>query len=231
MKIDILIPTRGRTSRLRALLRSLQNHTAKLAQLCVAVAVDDDDTLTRSQVPGLLEEFPFLKVFVNPRIDNGGDRWNSLAAVTDGAILGIGADDLIYQTPGWDEMVRAEFAKYPDRILLVHGRDGINGPEKMTHGFVSRKSTELLGYFLSSHFKMLWVDTWLEEIYNAIGRRRVIPDLMIRHLHFSQYPELCDATYACTRGPGQHEKQRAIWDATKEERVRDAEKLREIICT
>ncbi|MHC4644230.1 MAG: hypothetical protein ACYTBJ_01915 [Planctomycetota bacterium] len=229
MNIDLLIPTCERPTRLRALLQSLQNHTTKIAQLCAAVYVDDNDALTLSQLPALLRDFPFMKAFIYPPIDNGGDRWNALVKVTNGAIIGMGADDVIYQTPGWDDKVRAAFEAIPDRIALVHGRDGINGPEKVTLGFVSRKSTEILGYYLPSHFRMLWVDTWLEEIYNAIGRRVLIPDLMTRHLHFSVHPETWDETYAKWRGPGEHERQRGIWDATKDERIRDAERLRKAL--
>ena len=68
---------------------------------------------------------------------------------------------------------------------------------------------------------------WLEEIYNDIGRRVLIPDMMTRHMHFSVCPQAWDNTYAKWRKPGEHEKQRAIWESTKDERERDAEKLRE----
>jgi len=229
MRIDMLIPTRARPSRLHAFLQSLQNHTAQIDKLCAAVYIDQDDTVTLDAMPRLGRTFPFAKLLVRPRIDNGGDRWNELWRETDGEIIGLGADDFIVQKTGWDDMVRAEFEACPDHILLVHGRDGINDPEKVTQGWVSRKSTDILGYYMPSHFKMLWVDTWLEEIYNGLGRRKLIPDILIRHMHFSQHPQLWDETYARTRGPGEHEKQHAIWVATLGERVRDTAKLRGVL--
>ena len=229
MKIDMLIPTRARPSRLHTFLQSLQNHTAQIDKLCAAVYVDEDDMTTCEEVERLQRDFPFAKFVVGPRIDNGGDRWNALCRVTDGEIVGIGADDVIVQTSGWDDKVRAAFEARPDRILLVHVRDGINGPEKVTNGFVSRKSVDIVGYYLPSHFKMLWVDTWLEEVYNAIGRRKFLPDVMFQHLHWSVHPRLWDEVYAAPRGPGEHARQHAIWEATKSERIRDAEKLREAL--
>ena len=58
-------------------------------------------------------------------------------------------DDLTFDTPGWDGVVREAFEQTPDKILFAYGNDlGPHGETFGTHGFVHRRWVETLGYFV-----------------------------------------------------------------------------------
>jgi len=96
----------------------------------------------------------------------------------------MGGDDLIFHTKGWDTKVEAEFAKYPDKILLVYGDDGDPNTEKTnaSHGFIHRNWCNALGRYLPPYFSGDFVDTWLTFLADGVGRKVKI-DIVTEHLH------------------------------------------------
>ena len=107
-----------------------------------------------------------------------------------------GNDDIEFKTPGWDAMIEAEFAKYPDQILLCGGDDGFTHGKAIPHPFVSRKWCEIQGFFSAPYFESDYgTDTWNEDIARMIGRRVYLPELLIYHHHpcFGTGPK--DRTY------------------------------------
>lgn len=179
--ISVLIPTRKRRAGLERAVRSAIDTAANPRSLEFVAYVDLDDQDTYA-------DFPLdIKFVIGPRIVLS-NTWNKCAKVSTGEILCQGNDDCIWRTGGWDLDVENEFAKWRDRIVLVHGSDGTELPSGSKgkfgpHPFVHRKWVETLGYFTAPFFSSDYGDTHLNDLANAIGRRRYLP-FVIEHMHF-----------------------------------------------
>jgi hypothetical protein len=165
-----------------------------------------------------------VRIVRGPRIVLS-DCWNKLAEVADGEILGMGADDIRFRTFGWDSLVRSVFDDFPDRIVFVHGRDGIHDEKLATHGFISRRWFETVGYFTWGGFPADYADTWLHELAGRIGRRAFVPALLMEHLHPIARKAEWDQTHRERLARGREANVAQIWKDLEGRRIADAEKL------
>ena len=97
------------------------------------------------------------------------------------------ADDVVFETPGWDEHVRDVFRSVPDRIVMVCTRNGQD--DRPVLPFVSREWIDLAG-FTPDHLAGWFADEWIWSMAAEIGRVVFLDDVMIRHNQFG-----ADATY------------------------------------
>lgn len=177
--ISLLCPTRKRPDGLARMVESVRATARKNIEI-VCYVDDDDNSYDALEVAS-------IKFIHGPRIVLS-NMWNKCAEVANGEILGQMNDDIIFRTGGWDLDVENEFAKWRDRIVLVHGSDGTELPSGSKgkfgpHPFVHRKWVETLGYFTAPFFSSDYGDTHLNDLANAIGRRRYLP-FVIEHMHF-----------------------------------------------
>lgn len=157
----------------------------------ILVWVDDDD------IPSieLAKKLP-IRYIIQPRNRSLSKMLNGLAEIATGDILSLGNDDFIYRTPGWDVMIENAYAACPDKILMVHGTDGgVHCGNFAVIPFISRRWMEITGRFCPPYFPGHLVDTWLNEIANALGRRRYLPNVLIEHMHHSLGKSQFDQTY------------------------------------
>jgi hypothetical protein len=178
--------------------------------------IDDDDPCDYQTVG--------VRIVRGPRITLS-DCWNRLAEVADGEILGMGADDIRFRTSGWDSLISGVFDDFPDRIVFVHGRDGIHDEKLATHGFISRRWFETVGYFTWGGFPADYADTWLHELAGRIGRRVFVPSLLIEHLHPIAGKAEWDQTHRERLARGREANVAQIWNDLEGRRIEDAEKL------
>jgi hypothetical protein len=178
--------------------------------------IDDDDPSDYSQAGAAIVRGPRITL---------SDCWNRLAEKASGDILGMGADDIRFRTPGWDSLIRGVFDDFADGIVFVHGRDGIHDEKMGTHGFISRRWFETVGYFTWGGFPADYADTWLHELAGRIGRRAFIPSLMIEHLHPIAKKAEWDQTHVERLARGREANVVQIWKDTEGRRREDAEKL------
>jgi hypothetical protein len=124
-----------------------------------------------------------IKWVVGPRIMLT-NCWNKCIPLATGDIFMQGNDDIIFRTPNWDQMVEKEFTKVPDGILMVYGNDmGMHRETFGPHPFVHRRWVEILGYFIPPYFESDFGDAWVNDLANAVSRRRYIP-IEVEHMHF-----------------------------------------------
>lgn len=225
-RIDVLIPTRKRPGRLKELLESLWMTADHPEAVKPYFYIDEDDHETVAFLEDRLEP-NHLAWKVGPRVILSR-AWDALWHISSGPIIMHGGDDIIFTTKGWDEMARKAFSEESDAYWLVYGPDGIQNQALGTHSFVTRRATELLGYFVPPYFPALYNDTWLNEVYQRINRRKYVPSLAIEHKHFSKYPELWDETYAQKRAQNKA-KAHVLWQVTEDERIGWAERLAQAI--
>lgn len=181
--ISLLVPSRGRPDGCLAMWRSALDTADDPLSLQLVLYLDDDDpTLPGYRTWLNTSDASRIKAVTGPRIVLS-ETWNRCWAVCDGEIGWHGNDDIRFRTDGWDNLVRQAFADVPDRIVLVHGRDGAHDARMATHGFLHHRWTETVGYFVPPHFSSDYNDQWLSEIADRLGRRRFLPEVYTEHLH------------------------------------------------
>jgi glycosyltransferase involved in cell wall biosynthesis len=219
VNISILLATRNRPHNLRRLYRSIQDTATVMPE--VIVAIDDDDKVSVS----VAEELGF-KYIQGPRIPLS-KIYTKLAEAFTGDILMYGADDMVFRKKGWDDIVRADFEKYPDNILLVHSNDGIQGEGLAAFGFLHRKWVETLGYLFPPHFATVYQDTWITEAAKAVNRKIYHAFMIVAHMHHTAGKAPMDATYA--EGILKNEGDRLLWESTQSLLAKDIVKLKAVI--
>jgi hypothetical protein len=175
MKISILCPTRGRPEMVKSMWNSLRETSSVMPE--IVYYVDEDD----GTFPESFHCFTNVNVLRGPRILMT-EMWNRCAEAATGEIMLLSGDDVLFKTKGWDDMVRRAFAAFPDRLVMVHGDDGIWGNKFGTHCFLHRAWVDAVGYFSPPYFSSDYGDTWINDVFNAVNRRIYLP-FVTEHLH------------------------------------------------
>ena len=170
------------------------------------------------------------KVIVGARDRVMTRYWNELVPRALGEILMLANDDIVFRTPGWNVLVEAEFAKVPDRIVLVGGDDGVVHGTAIPHPFLSRRWVQTLGYMAAPYFESDYGgDTWNEDVAKALGRRVYLPDLLIEHCHFIYGKAAIDDTARERLARHLAQDPTALYRSLAAERAKDVEKLRAVM--
>lgn len=214
--VSILVPSRGRPDNLRRLYNSLLQTTGGEWELLVRL---DDDDPTR----GEYDQPPHQANVTAPR-GLMSQLWNDLIPYALGDIFMLGGDDITFNTPGWDGLIRDAFPE--DGIALVHGNDlSPNSATIATHPFVSRLWVETLGYLAPPYFASDYNDLWLTEVANDLGRHFYIPEVVTEHHHPAFGKAEFDATHLERIERHKAEAVDAVWRDTADKRQEDVDKL------
>jgi len=171
------------------------------------------------------------RLFVYPDGVGVSRVWNGLARDALGDLLLMGNDDQAYVTPGWDLRFAEEAARFPDGVFVAWCDDGINGGRHAAFPCVSRGWYEELGYFVpEGRFAFFRHDTWLYDIGHRLGRLAYVPDVLVRHAHWS-VGGVEDSTTRANRNADQATADQRAWVATEHLRIADAGKLRRLMAS
>lgn len=178
--IAILVPTRGRPDQCRRMIESVFA-TAKGAFVIYLYVADDDPNM---------DEYNELSKNYGHDDDiywcHGPDyptvyKWNMLAKeAKDADLFMLGADDMVFATPGWDEAIMDHYGKLENKIHVYHlqdSRDLLGTP----HPLATRECVSALGYFLCPIFYHWYGDTWLKVIAQANGIFTHLTDFTLVH--------------------------------------------------
>lgn len=220
MKIALLLPTRKRPDNLIRFYESVANTADDPENIEIIVYIDEDDA---SYDKIKLQD---LKKVRGPRIVLS-EMWNKCYEKSKADILGHMGDDIIFQTKGWDTVVRSTFDEYDDKIVFLYGDDGGPHTDFGTHGFIHRKWAEAVGYFVPPYFSSDYNDTWLNDVAKLIGRHRRI-DIFTEHMHPAFNKAELDITHQerLTRHRNDHVDELYRSEKMYNERENDADKLR-----
>jgi len=176
--ISITLPTRRRPNRVRKCIKSCVDLSQNSGDLEFLVYVDEDDHETRHST--LQDEFPdtTIKIFTGKRLFNTSAMHNYLAERVSGEIIGYLADDTYFITKNWDSYVKKTFVD--DQIWLVYPYEKHRGAKGAAHGFVSRKSIDIVGALMPCNS---FGDKWLWFVYCKIGRSKCLENIHICHDH------------------------------------------------
>lgn len=223
-KISILIPTRQRPANVERLIRSAYE-TAVLPPE-VLVYVDDDDP-QRDATQRVCDDLGAVCT-VGSRIVLS-EMWNSLARVASHNIMMHCGDDIIFRSHGWDQIVSEIFEGVPDKIGVVHGRDGFQDERLATHGFYHRRWMEVLGYLVPPYFSSDYNDLWNTEIADAVARRWYRPEIFTEHMHPVAGKGELDITHQERLARHERDNVAALYTNLAAERLHDVAKLRAAI--
>lgn len=233
--ISLLCPTRGRPIAASEFLNSVTDTVSGTYEVEVVFYHDDDDpTLSPNFKSGNTwrTKTNHKKVMavntIGPRLVMS-DYWNKLANIAQGDILGMMADDIRIRTSFWDVLVAQEFETWPDKLIFLFGRDGIQDENLGTHGFVHRRWVETLGHMTTPHFGMDYADTWMNDVARMVGRRVYKENLYTEHMHVSVQKSEPDATSDERIKRGEDVNYPALYDSLYSLRLEESDKLRSVI--
>ncbi len=180
-EIVILLSTRGRPEKLVEVFNSLQKSTADKVRTKLWLYVDEDDTVTRQAIDSKRFVDPGFPVIWNigPRTPEWGQTFHVLWARSgkDAEVYMMANDDVRFDTVGWDNVLRAEYAKYPDGIVLACPFDPV-APEIATFPILGSGWINELGFIYAGYFHYWFDDMWLDQVGRMIGRYINIPVLL-----------------------------------------------------
>lgn len=248
--ISILLPTRNRPDFMEKMIFSAVDLAKDKGNIEFILYMDFDDHESHKKLSEIHLKFPYVTGIMGSRTPSGHHvnlsiMWNECYRMSKGSIAMHAGDDIIFRTQDWDQIVRDKFNEYDDKIVFVYGNDG--NPDYRnedntrsvfgTHGFLHRNWVKTVGYFVPPYFTSDYNDTWLNEVARTIKRDAYV-DVLTEHMHPSLGKHEWDATH-------QERMQRAgnpevilpdgsieympsppqIFELTKQERYKDAEKL------
>jgi hypothetical protein len=219
--ISLCVPSRGRPDMLLRLFRSAAA-TAGNGKFELCCWLDEDDRHA--------DRYPQrqrIKYGNGPRpVDSDGilktsGLWTKAASLASGDILGLIGDDSTIDTPGWAEAIEAEFAKVPDRILMVYPEDG-TGRHRPETLFISREWLETTGEFTPEGYPGWMADNWIWTIAAEIRRVSFLSDVTIKHHQGSiKDPTLRDGREARDLMGGLRGIQAKFWSPTEKSKRDD----------
>lgn len=180
--ISILCPSRGRPQSLHRLLQSIQATASNLREIEVLIYLDQDDKSTTEHDYADYSFARFLR---------GNRMWmsliqNFLYSQSSGEIIMACADDFVFKTNKWDEVVVGSFANKQDPYWVLYGNDlGVHAGKIPTHFFLNRAWPTLLGTWVQPGRNSPW-DLWLLDVARQLDRLEYIRNLEFEHLNFRQ---------------------------------------------
>ena len=222
MKIALLCPTRNRVGDVKRLIKSIERTAYRFNTFILYLGIDEDDPARDMFTDQVLLK-RYIKIIDIP--NNGkfiglGKLWNIMASQVSEEILAMVGDDMVFETPNWDLKILREFNmknRPVDGIKMVHCNDGIHGPGNRhpdkylvpVNSFIYRTYYDVNGYYTRDELTHQYLDTWLGELFEALGRKTYRHDIMIRHLHFSQTGKVdkVTETLRANSDPGQVKRQ------------------------
>ncbi len=184
-EISMLLATRGRPEMLAESLATLKASTAQKDKTVLWVYVDEDDTATRQAIAGGKIPDPGFPIHwqVGPRTPGLGEThqamWNASGRASE--VYMISSDKANFETSGWDDVVRAKFAEYPDGALLAYAHDP-NTADQATYPILGWGWLRAVGYFFPGYFPFWFDDKWVDEIGRMADRYVKLP-IVIGPLH------------------------------------------------
>jgi len=233
-KISIILPTRTRSKQFTELIESIHNTSEDWSNIEICVYVDNDDIESKNTIESLIVKYSSsnLKYTTSENSLNLSEMWNyAYEKLATGNIIMHCGDDIRFRTPNWDTIIRGEFNKYDDKIILVFCKDGIQNENLATHSFVHRKWIEVSGFWLPPYFVSDFNDLWLDVVARGVGRSVYLGNIYTEHLHNAVGKATIDDNTTRRLERHQRESPQSLYDNKYHEREVQINKLKTFIQT
>jgi GT2 family glycosyltransferase len=176
----VMLPTRHRPEMARRCIDSFRE-TVSSPEVELTLVVDDDDHSYDEGFEGVHKATVTRGTLVT--------AINVAAAflAPDFGALMLVADDMIFQTPGWDEKLLAALGEIGGTGIV--GWDDKRRYDALEHVLMSTDIVRALGYFANPAMSHFYIDNAWTELGKRSGLLRYCPDVIIEHKHYSVDPE------------------------------------------
>jgi hypothetical protein len=187
MKILYKFATRSRPKKFFDRLEEIESLSVS-SDFLVHVTIDEDDeTMNTPQVLEALDRNPFTEYIVGRsagKIDAINRDMGRIVYPWD--ICVVMSDDMHFVKHGFDNIIRAAFAKYfPDFDGCVHFKDGPYGKRLMALNIQGRKYFERFGYLYNPEYISLFCDNEQKDVAEMLGKYVYMGDdtIIVKHIH------------------------------------------------
>lgn len=161
--IALLCPSKGRPDKLKCMWESVQATTSTRVKLYLAVSQEDYAQYQQFQGPR-------AQITIMPELMPTVQKWNYLADIamqeSTNNIFFLAGDDMIFDTPGWDNAIAEHYHSLENKIYVYHLQDS-RSKEGTPHPIVTRDYIKALGYMIPPIFVHWEIDVWTVAIAKA----------------------------------------------------------------
>ena len=177
-EICLIMATRGRPQMLAEVFSALKAHTVQTEKVSLWLYVDEDDAITRKAIAdGKLNDAGVqLHWHIGQQTSGLGQMQQILWQVSGrtAEIFMVLGDDVRFDTPGWDNILRETAAKFPDGIFLASPHDPMTA-DTCTYPVFGWRWLETLQSLFCGHFPFWYDDRWVHQIGEMVGRYAWLP--------------------------------------------------------
>ena len=177
-EICLIMATRGRPEMLAEVFTALKAHTVQKENVSLWLYVDEDDAVTRKAIAdGRLDDAGVqLHWHIGRQTSGLGEMQQILWQVSGrtAEIFMVLGDDVRFDTPGWDNILREVSAKYSDGIFLASPHDPMTA-DTCTYPVFGWRWLETLQSLFCGHFPFWYDDRWVHQIGEMAGRYAWLP--------------------------------------------------------
>lgn len=160
MEIAILVPSRERPEQLKRMIESAKKTAYNPVKIFLAISPEDEAA------------YQFIngntRKYIMPENMPTAHKWNLLADEamrnSDNTLFMVGADDMIFGTPGWDEALAKHYEALGARKQHVYHLQDSRDKDGTPHPIMTREYIEAMGYLVPPMFLHWHIDTWTVEL-------------------------------------------------------------------
>ena len=215
------------------LLQSIRSTAKNPNGIEIILRIDSDDLKTIAFTKRY-DKHP-LKIKIKDRSKFISDLWEDAYKLTSADRIMVCADDVIFRTDNWDEIIAKASPKPDKNVYFMYGNDLLQGKGLATLPILSRSWVKLAGYFMPRGYKVDWCDTHLHDIARRLAKIEGIDpkahikyfsEIIFEHMHPNLGKAPWDKTYAFRRKMGTEQAQ---YDKRANERAKIAIKMAKYI--
>ena len=207
MTVALLCPTRARPEQCKRMIKSAAITSTDKVLVYLAVSKNEFDIYKNTLSLYKNDKVEVLMVTMPDNLHTA-QKWNSLAELAmnkNPDYLMLGADDMVFETPCWNEALTET---KPHVYALQDSRDENGVP----HPIMSRAWVDAMGWFVPPIFTHWMIDSWSVEIAKANNCFTHLREYSLLHDKCNDRGEP-DETHSRIRNFGWHS--RDMWVAEK----------------
>ena len=178
--ITLCVPSRGRPELAKRMYDSAYLNCSHPKNVETRFYLNEDDPLLDTY----LKMLPHANLWIGPN-QSTSFSWNRLAFKAKHDIVCLMGDDVQIMTKDWDHLIKEQYDKYEDKILMVVPSDGrkknvdYSGSETKLwpdvklpcgHFEIHKNWISALGYFSPPFFWHFYLDTYTQKVARKINR-------------------------------------------------------------
>lgn len=181
-EICLIMATRGRPESLAQVFAALKANTAQKEKVSLWLYVDEDDAVTRKAIDnGVLNDAGVqlhwhIGAQTPSLCETQHTLWRNSGRTAE--IYMIIPDDLHFDTPGWDKIIREAAIKHPNGIFLAGAHDPMTA-DTCTYPIFGWRWLETLQHIFPGHFPYWYDDRWVHQIGKMANCYEELPIVLL----------------------------------------------------